>query len=174
MHHTSKTYQACFDVKYYDNFAIIGYVVFENHKSKEPYIADHVKHENIEPYVSGQFYKRELPCLLTAIEQIKVDISLIYVDANVFLGNDKKGLGWHLHNALEGKIPVIGISKSLFKESEKVVISVKRESSIKPLFVSSIGIENKKAAKMVEEMHGEFRLPDMIKLADKMSRNYFE
>ncbi len=167
------TYHACFDVKYHDQFAIIGYVLFENHASHVAFRTGQVRHDKVEPYVSGEFYKRELPCLLTAIHQIPEVMDLIYVDGNVWLDNDNKGLGCYLYEALNMKIPVIGISKTAFHNSEKNVYPVLRANSKKPLYISSIGMEPTLAARSVAEMHGAFRLPTMIKLADTMSREEF-
>jgi deoxyribonuclease V len=169
-----KTYQACFDVKYYDDFALIGYVIFEDNKSDTAFKTGQCRHEKIEPYVSGEFYKRELPCLLTAIKQITEKINLIYIDANVWLGENSKGLGCHLYEALDCKIPVIGISKTSFLHAEKQVVPVLRTNSTKPLYVSAIGIDIAAAIKLVAEMDGDFRLPTMVKLADTMSRSNFD
>lgn len=166
----TKSYQACFDVKYYDDYAIIGFVFFENHTSEIPFKTGQFRHDKIEPYVSGEFYKRELPCLLTAIKNIDEKLSLIYIDANVWLGDRLRGLGCYLYESLDSDIPVIGVSKTSFHNSDKQVVPVLRAQSKNPLYVSSIGIETPVAAKMVFEMHGSFRLPTMIKLADSMSR----
>ena len=166
----SVKYHACFDVAYYDSYAIIGYVLFENHTSEVAVKTGQFRHEKIEPYVPGEFYRRELPCLLTAIQQISENISLIYIDAYVWLGENRKGLGCYLYEALEEKIPVIGISKTSFHDAGARVVPVIRGGSTSPLFVSSIGIETAEAAKMVSEMHGAFRLPAMVKLADTVSR----
>ena len=167
----TKSYQACFDVKYYDDHAIIGFVLFENHTSETPFKTGQFRHDKIEPYVSGEFYKRELPCLLTAIKGIEEKLNLIYIDANVWLGDNVKGLGCYLYESLDSESPVIGVSKTSFYNSEKQVVPVLRANSKNPLYVSSIGIETAEAAKMVFEMNGSFRLPTMIKLADSMSRS---
>ena len=169
----ANSYQACFDVKYYVDFAIIGYVLFEDIHSTTAFKTGQFRHEKIEPYISGEFYKRELPCLLTAINQINDKISLIYIDGNVWLGDNLKGLGYYLYESLGSQVPVIGISKTSFHNSDRYVIPVVRPNSIKPIFVSAIGIETEEATKMVLEMTGEYRLPTMIKLADTMSKIHF-
>ncbi len=168
------SYHACFDVKYYDEFAIVGYVLFVNHLSSVPSRTGQVRHDRIEPYVSGEFYKRELPCVLSAINQIQESISLIYVDGNVWLGDDRKGLGFYVYEALHAKIPVIGISKTSFHNSQNNVVPVTRQNSVKPLYVSSVGIDLTEATSIVEEMNGVFRIPSMIKLADSLSKQEFE
>jgi len=77
----SSSYHVAFDVYYYEDHAIIGYVLFENEQSATPYKSGQIKHSGILPYESGKFYKRELPCLLTALDHIEEPISLIYIDA---------------------------------------------------------------------------------------------
>lgn len=164
-------YQVAFDVYYYENFAIVGYVLFENEQSFEPFKTGQVRCDSIEPYISGEFYKRELPCLLKAIQEIKEPISLIYIDANVWLGKDKKGLGKYLFDSIDQNIPIIGVSKSCFNKKTELIQPVYRKSSKKPLYVSSIGIDIENACKKIQLMSGEFRLPKMIKLADSVCRS---
>ena len=67
-------------------------------------------------------------------------------------------------------MPIIGISKTKFFGESELIRKVCRGSSISPLYVSAIGISLEEAAQMVVEMRGEYRLPNMIKLADSMSR----
>jgi len=86
-------YQVTFDVHYYEDFAFVAYVLFENEHSSEPFKTGKIRCDNIKPYVPGQFYKRELPCLLKALEAIEEPINLIYVDANVWLGDEKSAQG---------------------------------------------------------------------------------
>jgi deoxyribonuclease V len=105
------------------------------------------------------------------MKSIEEKLSLIYIDANVWLGDHVKGLGCYLYEALDSAIPVIGVSKTSFHNSEKQVVPVLRAQSKNPLYVSSIGVETEEAAKMIFEMSGGFRLPAMIKLADSISRN---
>jgi len=166
----SESYQVAFDVYYSKDFAIVGYVLFKDEYSSIPYKTGQVQCFDIQPYVPGQFYKRELPCLLTAMAQIDERISLIYIDANVWLSRNKKGLGKYLYDSLEPKTPVIGISKSFYSDETDVIVPVRRLSSIKPLYISSIGIDLNLACEKVKQMNGKYRLPEMIKLADKESR----
>lgn len=165
------SYQVAFDVHYYDNFAIVGFVLFENELSSEPYKTGQIRCDSVEPYISGQFYKRELPCLLKAVEEIKEQINLIYIDANVWLDDDKKGLGKYLFDSINHTIPVIGVSKSCFNKETELIRPVHRQSSKNPLYVSSVGIELENACEKVKMMNGDFRLPKMIKLADSVCRN---
>ncbi len=168
---TRRQAQISLDVQYHnDDFAAIGYAVFESHLSTAAIATGQVIHRGIAPYESGRFYKRELPCLLAALAHIDFQPGIIYVDAYVWLGKDKKGLGAYLYEALEEKVPVIGISKTAYFGAADLVREVVRWESVRPLYVSAIGIEVALAADWVREMAGAYRLPDMIKLADSMSR----
>ena len=86
----SPNVQISLDVKYHnDDYAVIGYVLFEAHQSAEAIQTGQVVHQGVAPYESGQFYKRELPCLLHALSEVPYPLSLIYIDANVWLGEDR-------------------------------------------------------------------------------------
>ncbi|MBO6515717.1 MAG: endonuclease V [Bacteroidia bacterium] len=164
-------YQVALDVKYEDDNATIGYVVFEDENSLSPITEGTAQHEGVAPYVPGSFYQRELPCLLTAIDLIEEAIGLIYIDANVWLGDTEPGLGKHLYDALHGSIPIIGVSKSAYNRTTNRIQPVLRPSSSNPLYVSSVGIDLNDACLKIQQMAGSYRLPDMIKRADVLSRS---
>lgn len=125
--------------------------------------------EDVEPYVSGEFYKRELPCVMELIEQIDLkDVGCIVVDGYVN-HNEKEVLGAKLYHALDDEIPIIGVAKNKFI-GENQSIEVYRGESKKPLYVTSIGISNIDAASQIKNMYGEYRLPYMIKKVDSFSR----
>jgi deoxyribonuclease V len=67
----------------------------------------------IQPYVPGEFFRRELPCLLEVIGKIREPLTQLVVDGYVSLGG-RAGLGQHLYDRLCGKIAVIGVAKSRF------------------------------------------------------------
>ncbi|WP_097028442.1 endonuclease V [Clostridium peptidivorans] len=129
---------ACFDVYYYETYAKSCCIIF----NKEEQILSQytVIVEDIEDYEPGKFYKRELPCILKALENVEEKINLIITDSFVLINEDRKGLGAHLYDALECKIPVIGVAKTFFKDAENYV-EIYRGESTKPLYVSSIGID---------------------------------
>ena len=120
-------------------------------------------------YEPGQFYKRELPCLLTLLEAVPHKIEVIVVDGYVWLGPDRKGLGAHLHAQLGGETAVIGVAKSHFHEAPG--ISVLRGDSKNPLFVTAEGIPLETAAEHVRAMAGEFRLPTLLKYTDRLTKD---
>jgi deoxyribonuclease V len=128
--------------------------------------------DNIEAYIPGEFYKRELPCILKVIEKVDFKrISTIIVDGNVYIDNEGTfGLGGKLWEALDGKIPVIGVAKTFFKNTEEKVIPVERGQSKNPLFVSAIGMDTEEAGALIKGMKGEHRMPDILKYVDTLTK----
>ncbi len=128
--------------------------------------------ENIEEYIPGEFYKRELPCILKILENYNLeDLELIVIDGFVLLdNNDKPGLGHYLYEALDKKIPVIGVAKSGFHQNTKNVVDVLRGESSKPLFVSAVGIDLKEASMCIKKMSGNFRMPDILQVVDRKTK----
>jgi deoxyribonuclease V len=160
---------ACFDVYYYESYAKACCIVFEN-EPIEKVISEY--YEIIKPvneYIPGEFYKRELPCLLKLYGSIKEDIDLIIVDSFVLLGDGKKGLGGYLFEALDKKIPVIGVAKTFFKGCDDY-IEVYRGKSNKPLYISSLGIDLNHSAELVKNLDGENRMPTVLKRVDQLTR----
>ena len=125
-----------------------------------------------EEYIPGEFYKRELPSLLKVIEQVDLGtLDFIIIDGYVFLDDlGKKGLGAHLFDTLEGKVPIIGVAKSKFYDNTKNVIEVLRGKSQKPLYISSIGVDIEIAAQYIKDLAGEFRIPDILKKLDQRTK----
>lgn len=125
---------------------------------------------NCHPYVPGQFYKRELPPLLSAIRQSGHTYDVMVVDSYVWLDEaGTPGLGAHLHQALQGAIPVVGIAKTAFQGSQ-FALQVLRGASRRPLYVTAVGIEPAVAARQVASMHGGGRIPDLVRFADRLAR----
>lgn len=87
----------------------------------------------------------------------------------VLIGDDKKGLGAHLYDALANKIPVIGVAKTFFKNAVNY-IEIYRGESTKPLYVSSIEIDLNYSADLIRNLKGKFRIPDVLKEVDRLSR----
>lgn len=126
----------------------------------------------VEEYVSGSFYKRELPCLLEIIKEVDLQqISCIIVDGFVVLDDaGKPGLGAYVYESLPVKVPVIGVAKTNFHENLKHVIPVLRGTSERPLYVSVIGTDLQQAADHIKSMHGEHRLPTVLKELDRITK----
>jgi deoxyribonuclease V len=117
------------------------------------------------PYESGAFVKRELPYLQAVLARMPA-VDAILVDAYVWLAPDRAGLGKHLHDACG--VPVIGVAKTRFDGA--AAIEVVRGDSARPLYVTAVGYDAKLAAEQVRTMHGEFRIPTLIKRADALAR----
>ena len=155
------------DVDYRDDNAHIAGVLFSDW-------GDNVKTfkstmTGVEVYQSGEFYKRELPCILSLIKEHDLKPDCIFVDGYVTLNDSKPGLGWHVYQALNEKVMVIGVAKNPRGESMEN-LEVYRGDSKKPLYVTSQGIDLNKAKKIVEDMEGPYRIPKLIKLADTLCR----
>ncbi|MDP4145469.1 MAG: endonuclease V [Bacillota bacterium] len=160
---------ACFDVYYYEDYANASCIVFK--RDKQDYILSEYNEiiNGINEYIPGQFYKRELPCILHLFNKVSEAVDFIIVDSFVWLNDGSKGLGGYLYDALECKIPVIGVAKTFYKDSTNY-IEVYRGKSNKPLYVSSVGLDPDYAAEFVKELDGEFRIPQMLKRVDQLSR----
>jgi deoxyribonuclease V len=115
-------------------------------------------------YEPGRFYERELPYLRGALAEIAAE--LVVIDGHVWLAANAPGLGAHLHAAIG--VPVVGVAKNPFRGSP--AIAVLRGNSAKPLQVTSVGIDANDAAAHVRAMHGEFRIPTLLKRADSLAR----
>jgi deoxyribonuclease V len=150
--------------------AVAAALLFENFNSTS-IERDVVKTiDKIEPYVPGEFYKRELPCLLNVLDDASCHLDYILIDGYVFLAGNKKGLGAYLYDSLEIKVPVIGIAKTYFHNNS--AFPLLRGTSRKPLFITSIGIDTKMAAENIRQMHGIHRIPHMLKKVDFLCRNH--
>ncbi len=123
-------------------------------------------------YEPGQFYKRELPCILQLLKQVDINaLEAIIVDGHVYIDNDKSfGLGGHLWQALGEKVPVIGMAKKAFHNTEQVVTPIYRGQSKNPLFISCIGISKEKVLKKVKLLHGSCRIPTILKTLDQHTK----
>jgi deoxyribonuclease V len=122
-------------------------------------------------YESGAFYKRELPLLLSLISGFDEPFEALLIDGYVWLdANHLPGLGGHLFSSLAQSIPVIGIAKTRYR-NDTWSIPVLRGESQRPLFVTSAGIQARKAAECVRRMHGDYRIPTILNLVDRAARD---
>jgi len=164
---------ACIDVDYRDNDtrASVACLLFDSWSASEPTDVVQTIVTDVAPYVPGQFYRRELPCLLAVLAQAPALPKLIIVDGYVWLGVPQKmGLGAYLHEALEQKTTIVGVAKNPFVDSGAV--PVLRGDSSKPLYVTAEGMSAQQAATHVQQMHGDFRFPTLLKLVDQLARTY--
>lgn len=162
---------AAVDVYYFNNSAVAAAILFDDWRSDQPAIEIRQNVTNVEPYTPGFFYKRELPCLLKVLEQVKNRFEIIIIDGYVWLNSRKRpGLGAYLYQFLGEKIPVIGVAKTKFKEGSHAV-PVLRGRSRRALYVTAAGIKVAVAAKRIESMHGRYRIPTLLKKVDVLCRN---
>jgi deoxyribonuclease V len=71
---------------------------------------------------------------------------------------------------LGGGTPVIGVAKNRYRH-DAWSIPVLRGVSKRPLFVTSAGIEAKKTAEYVRQMHGDHRIPTILNVVDRAARD---
>lgn len=165
-----------FDTYYYDNKAQTICIRFHHWDDKDPsHIYTEIR-EGVEEYIPGQFYKRELPCILSLLEKIPLEgLEAIIVDGFVVLNDEgKPGLGAYLYESLDKKYPVIGVAKSNFAQIDKNKRAVLRGESAKPLYVTTIGIDVDITAENVKNMYGKYRLPDLLKRLDQLTKDIEE
>jgi deoxyribonuclease V len=163
---------ACTDVHYTNTHAIAACILFRDWSDAHPDRAITQRVEDPAPYEPGRFYRRELPAVLSVISRLTVRPEVIIIDGYVWLGDwDHPGLGAHLHKALGGSVAVIGVAKKLFLRGPAVQC-VRRGTSARPLYVSAAGMDLNEAAARIVELHGEFRVPTLLKRADRLCRGY--
>ena len=69
----------------------------------------------VEAYVPGEFYRRELPCVLAVLEELSALPDAVIIDGYVWLdAGGTKGLGGHLFDSLAENVSVIGVAKNRF------------------------------------------------------------
>jgi deoxyribonuclease V len=161
------------DVFYYNNKAKAAGLIFKNWTDSKPVETKISYSDKTEEYVSGDFYKRELPPILNLLGTIDMSgIELVIIDGYVYISdNEELGLGGYLFEHLDRRIPVIGIAKTSFAKNKKKVREIYRGVSKNPLYISSIGIDVNNVASFVRSMHGEHRMPTLLRLLDQETRN---
>ncbi len=162
---------AAADVYYFDDLAVAAAILFDDWGSEHPTVEIREDVSHIEPYTPGLFYKRELPCLIKVLEEMKNRFEIVVIDGYVWLNSGRHpGLGAHLYQVLGEKIPVIGVAKTKFKRAAEAV-PVLRGRSHRALYVTAVGINLDMAAKHIETMHGRFRIPTLLKKVDLLCRD---
>jgi deoxyribonuclease V len=151
-----------------------------------------VEHHVIEtpvsfPYVPGLLSFREIPALAAAFERLSSTPDLLLVDGQGVAHPRRFGLASHL--GLLASIPTIGCAKSrlcgeaadpapergsvsdLVDGGERVGVVVRTKDRVKPLYIS-VGhlISLECAAEWVLRLAPTHRLPEPIRLADRLSK----
>ena len=159
------------DVDYRDSEAIAAAVVASSWDAATAIESRTTRIAEVEPYNPGAFYVRELPCILSVLALVKSEYRAIVIDGYVDLDeHGRPGLGAHLYP--HKNLPIIGVAKTAFRGSS-FAVQVLRGTSQKPLFVTARGIDKDHAAMLVRRMHGNFRLPTLIKEVDTLARQPF-
>jgi deoxyribonuclease V len=165
------TLLACLDVAYAGDRAHAACVLFDGWRADAPASSVTRWTSDIAPYEPGAFYRRELPVLLTVLEAAATDYATVIVDGYVWLdAQSKPGLGARLYEALSKRVPVIGAAKTMFR-GDDWSIRAYRGKSQRPLFITAAGMDASAAAANIVEMHGEGRMPTMLRLVDRMARS---
>jgi deoxyribonuclease V len=145
-------------------------VVFHGWDDERPAQEIVVPIAHVEPYQPGQFYLRELPCLLEVLRALDDKPDVAIIDGYVWLGSaGQPGLGAHLTKALGGQTAVIGVAKTQFLGATSAA-SITRGSSRLPLYVTAAGIETAEAARHIQSMHGAHRMPTLLRRVDQLCR----
>lgn len=61
---------ACVDVFYEDGCATAACILFRSWADSAPYGSARVTISPVAPYVPGEFYRRELPCILAVLDRV--------------------------------------------------------------------------------------------------------
>jgi deoxyribonuclease V len=162
---------ACVDVHYREDWAVAACATFREWEDATPADEYVLRIENVAPYVSGQFFRRELPSLLKILAQVSPQPDIVVIDGYVWLDtNRKKGLGGYLYEALGETVCVIGVAKTSMRTATHAV-EVLRGNSGRALFITSAGMDPAAAANCVRRMHGRYRIPTLLKHVDRLSRS---
>jgi len=160
---------ACLDVDYRTEVTVAACVLFHAW-ADAPEAAHRVEYgPPAEPYEPGQFYRRELPHLLKVLASVQEPLEALVIDGYVWLGEERPGLGAHLYEALGRRLPVIGVAKTAFQSSH-LAVPVLRGQSRRPLFVTAVGMDSGTAAQCIQRMHGDSRIPTLLKRVDRLCR----
>ncbi len=153
-------------------------MAFERWSDQSPKATLSIEVPVLADYVPGSLYLRELPPILTIIEKFRkekgVHPEFIVIDGYVWLTSRRMpGLGLHLFQQLRQQpgpqTKVIGVAKSPYKDTPAPTLF--RGGSKRPLFITAAGVNEQMAVTFIASMHGKNRIPDLLKLADTLSRS---
>ena len=159
------------DVHYEGDWATAAGVLFEGWDACAATQTALAHLANVADYESGQFYKRELPGILALLARLTAPPQVIVIDGYVCLGHSQKpGLGKHLFDALNGRMPIIGVAKTRY-QGTPTSAEVRRGRSQRPLYITAVGLEQAAAKTAVQQMCGNGRLPRLLKQVDQLCRS---
>ena len=161
-----------FDTYYFDGKARTACLGISDWKNEKPDFQLSEVIEGVEDYESGEFYKRELPCIESILKHINLTpTDILVVDGYVVLNDEGKfGLGGYLFQSLKKEIPIIGVAKNNFYGLNQLKREILRGESKNPLHITALGIDLDLAAEHIKSMHGDYRMPTILKMLDLASR----
>lgn len=158
------------DVHYQANSAHVAGVLFDSWLASRPRAIFCSELRTVHAYIPGEFYKRELPCILRLIRDHGLSPGTIIIDGYVYLdGMSTPGLGKHLYDALNGAATVVGVAKTRLSGIGSGH-NILRGSSNRPLYITSVGMGLARAKTHILSMHGSHRIPTLLKNADRACR----
>ena len=165
---------AAVDVAYSDLTAHAACVLFDAWDAEWPCDAYSRWTPLPSPYVPGHFSDRELPSIKNVLGLLPTLPEAILVDGYAWLDDERTpGLGANLFFMLEKRCAVIGVAKSRYRGGTHAV-PVLRGKSRRPLWITAAGMKPKDAAEHVGQMHGESRIPTLLRIADSHARSGIE
>lgn len=178
------------DTYYYKDRAKTVGIIFNSWDDSEPETIIHswLGADKYGPYIPGEFYKRELPCIINLITEHKLDLKefdTIILDGLARLpGSSTEGLGVHLEDKITELWPdldfydrpaIMGVAKTRFGnvEDDEGTCTVLRGTAKTPFYVNTTWhlMSSAEAASHLKEMHGEHRIPTLLKLLDRATKS---
>ena len=153
-----------------DNTATVAGILFPKWESDEVERILVKQIDKVAAYEPGSFYKRELPCITSLLNDIDDELEAIIIDGYVTLGREQKpGLGMHLYKSRGEEVPLIGVAKNKFLGTPQEY-QVFRGKSKTPLYITAIGVLLTYAKEHIVNMHGKNRIPTLLKKVDQVCR----
>jgi deoxyribonuclease V len=141
------------------------------------------------PYVPGYLSFREGPAILTALEQLIQKPDILVCDGQGYAHPRRFGIACHLGVITD--TPSVGVAKSRFigtyqeppakkgsssplmDNGERIGAVLRTRDNVKPLFISpGHKIDFESAVEIVLKLTTRYRLPEPIRYADRLSREY--
>jgi deoxyribonuclease V len=162
---------AFLDVDYRERGAVAAAVLANDWADPAPAAEVVSFNPEVAEYVPGEFYRRELPCLLAVLGRCPAVPDIVVVDGYVWLGPDRPGLGARLHEALRGRAPVVGVAKTRFHSAAPVAVGLRRGGTRHPLWITAVGMDPLEAAREIGFMGGPHRVPTLLRRVDRLARS---
>lgn len=154
-------------------------VVFENWSDPTPSKIITDECTTFGPYIPGQFYLRELPCVMSLLKKVDLtEFDVILTDSFLRLrgddGVDMPGLGmklWEKIGQIYPHLDIWSVAKSKFGRCKEISACIMRGESKTPLYVQALKEDMSEAGRVVRDvMHGPYRLPSLLKILDQETK----